>query len=221
MDGITKIYLVTNCYRDPNKIYIGKEKHPKITKREIVHKRTYGNQIQFDYIDQVESLDRKDWKPLEGFWIQYFIFLGFEVLNKQKSGGSGPEFLSEETKRRIGKANKGNKNLLGFKYNEEMLSKMRSPKTKEHREKIGVGNKGKIRNEQVLKNLRKPHKKGTGENISLARSKDPIICLETNKIFRNAEILSKEMGISATLVRKVCNGEIEKAKGFTLKYIKK
>lgn len=220
MDGITKIYLVTNCFGDPNKVYIGKEKYPKTTKRETIHRRTYGNQIEFDYIDQVESLNREEWKPLEGFWIRYFKFLGFKVLNKQKSGGSGPEFLSEETKKRIGEANKGNKNLLGFKYNEKMLSKMRSPKTKEHREKIGKGNKGKIRNEQTLKNLRKPHKEGTGENISLARSKDPIICLEINVIFRNAEILSKEMGISTTLVRKACNGEIEKAKGFTFKYIK-
>ena len=68
----TKIYLVTNCYGDPNKVYIGKEKFPKKShSREYCHKLVYGNNIIFTYIDEVNSLDSNDWKPLECFWIEY------------------------------------------------------------------------------------------------------------------------------------------------------
>lgn len=80
---ITKIYLVTNCYGDPNKIYIGKTKSCRKSK----HQRTYGKQITYDYIDEINSLHSRDWKPLECFWIEYFRFLGFDIQNKNKGGG--------------------------------------------------------------------------------------------------------------------------------------
>jgi hypothetical protein len=38
---MTKIYLVENCYGDPNKVYIGKT----INSRELNHKKTYGKYI--------------------------------------------------------------------------------------------------------------------------------------------------------------------------------
>ena len=84
----TKIYLVTNCYGDPNKIYIGKEKYPKRRKRLTDHQQTFGKDIIFTYIDEVNSLNSKDWKPLECFWIEYFRQLGFDIQNKNKVGVS-------------------------------------------------------------------------------------------------------------------------------------
>jgi hypothetical protein len=41
----TKIYLVTYCYNDYNKVYIGKTINDKSRKND--HKRKYGNEIDF------------------------------------------------------------------------------------------------------------------------------------------------------------------------------
>lgn len=91
---ITRIYLVTNCHGNPNKVYIGKTK----VCRKNSHKRTYGKDITYDYIDEVESLDRKIWTPVECFWIEQFRQWGFEIQNPNKKGGGGPEFQTEYQK---------------------------------------------------------------------------------------------------------------------------
>jgi len=134
MIHITKIYLVTNCYEDPNKVYIGKTKNS----RKSSHKKTYGENICYDYIDEVESLNQKDWKPLEGFWIQYFKFLGFEVLNKNEDGGNGTSYYSKETKIKMSISKKGKKHKphptgichgkTGSKYTEEQKQNITNAK---------------------------------------------------------------------------------------------
>ena len=103
----TKIYLVENCYGGPNKVYIGKTKNSRKNK----HKQTYGYNIIYTEIDEMHSLDKKDWEPLESYWIEQFRQWGFEVLNKRKKGGSGPEFLEDETRIKIGKGNLGKKKI--------------------------------------------------------------------------------------------------------------
>ena len=95
MTSVTHIYLVENCYGDPNKVYIGKTKNS----RENDHKRKFGKQIIYNFIDQVNSLDKKDWEPLEKYWIQQFKAWGFEIINKN-NGGGGSEYCSEETKQK-------------------------------------------------------------------------------------------------------------------------
>jgi hypothetical protein len=103
--NITKIYLVTNCYGDSNKVYLGKEKSHKSRSRYIDHKIKFGKDIIFTYIDEVKGWDIKDWKPLECFWIEYFKFLGFDIQNKNK-GGCGPSFQTNKTKNKISKSSK-------------------------------------------------------------------------------------------------------------------
>lgn len=98
----TRIYLVTNCYGDPNKVYIGKEKQPCKKTRKYYHCKVFGQQIEFDYIDQINGWDKKNWEPLESYWIEQFKAWGFEVLNKNK-GGSGPSFQTEEIKLKLRK----------------------------------------------------------------------------------------------------------------------
>lgn len=39
---MTYIYLVENCYGDPNKVYIGKTKNSRF----LPHKKTYGEKIK-------------------------------------------------------------------------------------------------------------------------------------------------------------------------------
>jgi len=111
MIELTKIYLVTNCHGDPNKVYIGKTKNS----RENKHKKTFGEYITYDYIDEVNSWNHKDWKPLETFWIRQFKNFGFEVLNENEGGG-GPSSFSYESilKLSISSIGKGVKPILQY-----------------------------------------------------------------------------------------------------------
>lgn len=102
----TKIYLVRNCYGDGNKIYIGKTINKS---RKNDHRRKYGYDINFDILEEIEGTDKNLWKPRETYWIQYYVNLGFEVLNKQLKGGSGVEFHTNETKDKIKKWNQENR----------------------------------------------------------------------------------------------------------------
>jgi hypothetical protein len=142
---VTKIYLVENCYGDPNKVYIGKT----INSRESNHKKTYGDQIIYTFIDEVNSLDRKYWEPLETYWIEQFKSWGFEIVNKRKKGGMGPEFLSEEAKEKKSIA---------------MLGKTHS---KETRLKISQASKGKKRSKEIGEKISNSKK---GKSINLVVS---------------------------------------------------
>ena len=111
----TQIYLITNCYGDPNKIYIGKTNNES---RKGNHKKRFGKDLIFTYIDGVNSLNRKHWKPLESFWIEYFRYLGFDLQNKQMCGGSGVEFHTKDTREKIKLARKGvgKKKIIQYVY---------------------------------------------------------------------------------------------------------
>lgn len=98
--NITKIYLVENCYGDPNKVYIGKTKNDRLND----HKKIFGYNILYNVIDYVYSLEYKNWEPIETYWIEQFRQWGFEIMNKRMKGGSGPNFHSYETKLKISKA---------------------------------------------------------------------------------------------------------------------
>lgn len=102
----TKIYLVIGCYGDYNKVYIGKTINKS---RKNDHKRKYGYDINFEILEEIEGTDKNLWKPRETCWIQYYINLGFEVLNKQLKGGSGVEYHTEESKNKIKKWNQENR----------------------------------------------------------------------------------------------------------------
>jgi hypothetical protein len=104
----TKIYLVENCFGDSNKVYIGKT----INSRKDSHQRTYGKNIIYTEIDEICSINKQDWEPLETYWIQQFITWGFNVVNKRKIGGSGSE---GGHKMPIGFGNKVKQRILGRK----------------------------------------------------------------------------------------------------------
>lgn len=172
----TYIYLVENCYGDPNKIYIGKTKNS----RYYEHKQKYGSDIVYNIIDEVNSLDSKEWKPLESFWINQFKVWGFEVLNKN-GGGGGAEFYTQDTKDKISKALKGRtrhpdfgekmkismlgKNL-GKTHNDETKLKMREARLGKSNPSKGV-KRGPLTEEQKEK-LRVP--KNNKKNYSYPKT---------------------------------------------------
>lgn len=146
-----KIYLVENCYRCSNKVYIGKAtntlKHG--INRKSCHRKKFGKQISFTFIDETQGTEC--WKKLECYWIEQFRQWGFEIMNENKGGG-GPEFHSEETKYKMKtpKSEETKQKMsiahIDFKYSEETKIKMRhpksttinyhNPKSLEHRKKL-------------------------------------------------------------------------------------
>ena len=141
--NITRIYLVENCYGDPNKIYIGKTKNS----RKNNHKKTYGQNIIYTYIDEIDSLDKKYWKPLEQYWIEQFRQWGFKIMNKNKGGG-GSSFWTEEQKSNINRKIKISQSNIGKHF-----------LTQKQRNNIGNKNKNrKLTSEQIDKIVREKSK---------------------------------------------------------------
>ena len=114
----TKIYLVTYCYNDSNKVYIGKTINES---RKNDHKRKYGKEIDFDILEEIEGTSKSLWKPRESYWIQHYLDLGFEVLNKQLCGGSGVDYHTEETIIKIKEWNKNHRPRLRNDIEEKKL----------------------------------------------------------------------------------------------------
>lgn len=153
----TKIYLVENCYNDFNKVYIGKT----INCRKNNHQQTYGKNIIYTYIDEINSLDYKDWEPLETYWIEQFRQWGFEIMNSSKKGGSGPSKWSDEL----------------INSTENQLRKKKIKNNKERADKISEKTKGKPLSEEHKFKLRVPKpnalgkkKKGWSEEAKLKQS---------------------------------------------------
>ena len=149
-----KIYVVINCFENPNKVYIGKTKNS----REKDHKKIYGNSIEYFYVDEVESLNHKDWEPLETYWIEQFRQWGFEIMNKRRKGGSGPDFHTEKTKQKISQAVMGHKKSLETKT-KMSLSHKGKILSKECKQKMSIVRKGKIFTNSHIDNLKKGHLK--------------------------------------------------------------
>jgi hypothetical protein len=164
---MTKIYLVENCFGDPNKVYIGKTKNS----RENDHKKTYGSNIIYTIIDEIDSLDRKYWEPLESYWIDQFRQWGFEVVNKKKKGGGGADFYSQDSKDKISRALKGRVRSLSFGEKMKIsmlgknLGKSRNEKTKLKMRESKLGKPSPLKgikkgslNEEQKEKLRVPKK---------------------------------------------------------------
>ena len=227
--NITRIYLVENCYGDPNKVYIGKTKYS----RESIHKRTFGKNITYTYIDEIEGWEKEKWKPIETYWIHQFKQWGFKVMNENEGGG-GPAFHTEETKQKMKHPKSSTLNMYGTKPssckprsnfpkgpNNKNYGKPRSyfPKGSEH----GNYKKPKpLRTQKHKKNISKAkkgksltHNKIWNENISkgkigtfTSKSKPvKITNIVTNEIIivKNAKEASKITNISTSKIRNLIN----------------
>jgi hypothetical protein len=198
----TKIYLVENCYGDMNKVYMGKTKD----NRESGHKLTFGSQIIYTYIDEIDSTDRKDWKPLESYWIEQFRQWGFDVMNKN-NGGNGPEFHTEETKRKMSESLKGikfseehkkniSKALKGIKRSEETKQKIKdSHSTPEYKIKINKAKKGKHQSEETklkISQKRKGIKHTEETKLKMSESHSTLECKQNISKKLKGKIVSEE-----------------------------
>jgi hypothetical protein len=224
MINITKIYLVTNCYGDPNKVYVGKTKSCRYSS----HKKTYGEQITYTYIDQTNSLERKYWQPLESYWIEQFRQWGFEVVNIQKKGGSGVEFHTEETKFLLSEMRKGKPqpNISAARKGKPMpglkgLKRSQETKDKMSQNRMGIPN---IQPSNYTKKLTQPPKpEGFGENISQKHGGKPVGKYSLNgeliQTYPYTETAALKNKINPANLRAALKGRQLTSGGFIWKYL--
>jgi len=185
----TKIYIVSNIDNNPNKIYIGKT----INSREYNHKKIYGKNIIYTYIDEIISLNREDWEPLETKWIQHYIDLGFDVVNKRKKGGNGPEFHNKEIKEKISNILKGKKRSSKQKqtYSNSLKGRKFTPEQKLNLSISKIGKGGR-----------------------------KIICINDNKIFNTITEASYFYNINLRSITNILHGRANKTiNNLIFKYI--
>jgi hypothetical protein len=92
---ITYIYLIE---LSSGEVYIGKTVNPQSRKYDHILK--YGQDIKYYVIDEIFSINSKDWKPLESYWIEQFRQWGFKIKNKN-NGGGGPSKKSQESIQKV------------------------------------------------------------------------------------------------------------------------
>ena len=205
MEGVTKIYLVSNIGNNPNRVYVGKT---KTNNREREHKSKFGKEILFTIIDEVDSLERAYWEPLETYWIEQFRQWGFILENKKTKGGSGVEYQTIETIEKIREKHL-NSDLRGEKHHNygktnTWLSNYSKSMSGENHPMFGKRNVGASENS----------KKRVGK---LNPNSMPVeqICLVTNKVineFESISIASKKVGVSEDSISFWVRG-IRKPKG--------
>lgn len=122
INQISYIYLIENIDLNPNKVYIGKSTN--VNRRKHSHNARFGKGVIITIIDEIPSIDKNIWRPIETYWINQFSQWGFEVINKNQGGG-GPEFHSKSTKIKMGgpKSLQHIKKLSKPRINKEGFSK--------------------------------------------------------------------------------------------------
>ena len=227
----TKIYLVENIEPGTNKVYIGKT----MSSRKWFHENTFGKQIKYSYIDEVNSLSYEDWEPLETYWIEQFKQWGFDVVNKRKKGGSGPEYQTYETKQKISKILKNKpkskqtvqKMSISKRGNKYNLGKIH---TAEHNKKISEKLKGRIQSlEEKQKKSQsskgKPKPEGFSSTISKAKKGKShkgkaIIEINSNTIYNSVKECANILNINTQCIIHVLRKRSKQTKqGYIFNYI--
>ena len=191
MINITYIYLITGIDNSPYKAYVGKTVNP--TSRKSNHNKVYGYSIDYSIVDEINSLDSKDWKPLESYWIEQLRQWGFEVINKN-NGGGGPSFRTDDERRRISKSK------MGKRTSDETKLKMSISNSKP--KPIGFGDK-----------LKKP--KSKPQNYKPVSQYD----LQGNliKVWPSRKLASDTLNVARSSITENCNGTRRSAGGWVWK----
>ena len=141
----------------------------------------------------------------------------FNSMNREygyNSTSGGDIFvMNEETKKKISQALMGNQNNLGHSCSEEKKKKISEAQkgrefTEEHKQKLS----------EAAKNRHVPCSEEKKQILKEKSHKKPVYCEELDKIFESVQECSRQLGIPATNISKLCNGRGKTLKGYHLRY---
>ena len=145
------------------------------------------------------------------------LIIKFNSINREygynSTSGGDVFIMNDETKQKISQVMMGNKNNLGHPCSEEKKKKISEAQkgkklTEEHKQKLS----------EAAKKRHTPCSEQAKENIRKASHKKPVYCEELNKIFESVQECSRQLGIPATNISKLCKGRGKTLKGYHLKY---
>ena len=121
--------------------------------------------------------------------------------------------MNEETKQKISQAMIGNQNGLGHPCSEEKKEKISNAQkgrkfTEEHKQKLS----------EAAKNRHVPCSEEKKQILKEKSHKKSVYCEELDKIFESVQECSRQLGIHATNISKLCNGRGKTLKGYHLRY---
>ena len=141
----------------------------------------------------------------------------FNSMNREygyNSTSGGDIFvMNEETKQKISQAMIGNQNGLGHPCSEEKKEKISNAQkgrkfTEEHKQKLS----------EAAKNRHVPCSEEKKQILKEKSHKKSVYCEELDKIFESVQECSRQLGIPATNISKLCNGRGKTLKGYHLRY---
>lgn len=171
----------------------------------------------FEHNILFENLSREEACLKEQELIKFFNSMNREYGYNSTSGGEN-FIMNKETRQKISKALKGNKNGLGH------------PCSEEKRKKISEAQKGKTLTEEHKKKLSEAAKKRKSPHCSDIKKKKisnsnyhnkikrAVYCEELDTIYESVQECGRQLGIPATSISKVCRGRGKTVKGYHLKY---
>lgn len=198
--------------------YIGKTKH--LVRRKHKHKEQHGLDVNLHILDHCSD-DKETWKFWEGFYISLFRSWGFSLINRNKNGGGGPSYYTEEQKQKMRKPRKkGTGEKISKTLKENNHSKYYNDEIKN---KISLSHKGKSKffTEKHKQNLAKANLESKGKIVECYDLQNNFIqdfsCLREAK-----EFLLKINPLTSINVDKqikdCCNGRQKTCHNYKFKY---
>jgi hypothetical protein len=156
MEDITYIYELS---KNGVPFYIGKTISHVVRKH--YHELTYGKDIVFTIIDEVQG-DKSKWKPLEMYWINQYQQWGF-ILENKNEGGGGRKII----------------------YTREEIRQRRNEQTKQwHKDHPEVSKKYSEENKEKFKEYRETNKEKMLQQTKEWRKNNPELVKQTVKNYQ-------------------------------------
>lgn len=221
---VNNYYVYIHINKINNKKYIGITKQKPGTRWGHNGRNYYNSPVFYNAICKYgwENFDHKIYK--EGLSKEEACNIEKELIASLKTqdrefgynileGGEAPS-IPQETRDKMSKAMKGNKNCLGHKCPEDVKIKISAAQkgrklTEQHKLLLSLAKKGKKKGpcpEYIKKKISESHKK------------KKIICEESGEIFESIHNCAKKLGLLATAICACCRGRIKSTGGLHFKY---
>lgn len=170
---------------------------------QIISKTKYDVEILFDNLSWEQACEKeKEFIKLYGR-----IDLKTGILANQTDGGDGNNNFSEEARKKISLAHKGNKYGLGYKHTVEERKKISEALTGKPNKSRTKFKKGNISWLKGTKGIVKPNKGSfTKENPPKSRQ---IINIENNKLYKTIRDAANEYSINEKTLWAILNGKMK------------